>query len=138
MKTARYQRTPFRAWAASLPLALGIPPIFWIIEAVVHSSLNSTTFLIIGIEIVVHLLGYLVTGLPIFLTQYKNTDSCIWRLPVSLASGAALGLVMLCVTLMLFGYPSSTFGKPTVYLCGAGYGFITALAAYRQRPTPNR
>lgn len=140
MKTADHKRTPFRAWAASLPLALAIPAVFWIIEAAftseAPSSLNSTTFLIIGIAIVVHLLGYLITGLPIFLTQYKNLGSCVWMLPVSLVLGAALGTVMLCFSFIFFGYPFSTFRKPECYLYGAGYGLITAFAAFRQRPIP--
>lgn len=83
--------------------------------------------------LVVHLLSYFVTGLPIFLCMFEKQDSLIWRLPAGLATGALLGAGVPLIIWLLSGTPLDS-DLPWQLLMCAGYGVVTAIAAYRQRP----
>lgn len=137
MKPPLRQRSALGSWAASLPLALAIPAVIWTIFAIVEAaSLRGLDALpVIAIAMAVHLLSYLITGLPIFLCKFKSPGSRIWKLPVALLTGGLLGagfafFVLIAVeNLTLSAIPAACLG------CG-GYGLATAFAAWLQRPLP--
>jgi hypothetical protein len=147
MKAPVKPRGPFRAWAASLPTALGIPILCWGLSffiVTLFAKISPTIGLLFINSIVptlwvtvlatpIHLAGYLVTGLPIFMTQYEDPASIIWKATVAIPVGTLLGgAVYLSYWVMM--KPAFGIGDFYVTLIFAGYGLITAIAAYRQRP----
>lgn len=86
--------------------------------------------MILGITVLVHFIGYLLTGLPLFSYHYKNPGSLLWKPIPGVFSGALLGML---IVIVLFGEGRLTF-QPPVFLVGVAYGTFTALAALRQRP----
>lgn len=136
MKTKVQHRRPFKAWLATLPLALGIPAIAWtIIEWKQLHSTGMWALVIFGIMMLVHLSAYLLTGLPIFLSLYRNANSPIWTPVIGIPLGAVLGLTAYFLTFAALGsLRQSVLLEPYFYLVGAGYGMATAIAALRERP----
>lgn len=134
----------FKAWLKSLPLALGLPAGIWILiwgttqwrglEQTSRSEINGVA-IILGVTILVHLLAYVVTGLPIFLCRYKEAHSPIWMPEIGVPLGAAVGALVVFLTLGIFYRTGTTLLQPIPYLIGAGYGTATAIAALLQRPT---
>jgi hypothetical protein len=137
MKTGIQHRSPFEAWLATLPLALGLPAVVWlIIEWKLFQREWPWGLIIYGIMILVHLGAYMVAGLPIFLNFYGHANSPIWAPVIGISSGAVLGVCALFVVyVILGGYSHSALLALNLYLIGAGYGTATAIAALRQRPT---
>lgn len=124
------------AWLASLPLALAIPAALWTIAFASSGDIlrffEFCVFVVL-VSIGVHLASYLLTGLPIFLWLFGKPGAAIWRLPVGLAVGALLGaMVPALMWLLAEGDMDSASLVPSV-VC-AGYGAVTAVAAYQQRP----
>ena len=118
------------AWGASLPLALLPPVALWVLSLVVMSPANAFFALVVAaVSCVVHFAGYLVTGLPLFLWRFREPDSLLWKLPVSLGTGALCGMG---VGFLLTAHAFEISPGPLI-LC-AGYGLVTAVAAYCQRP----
>lgn len=137
MKTPLRKRSAFVAWAASVPLALAIPAVvWWISGTVVDGSFKNMrgAFYVIGFATVVHLAGYLITGLPIFLIKFKSPESNIWYLPVSLAAGTLIGAGVAFFAFLVLSKGSSFSGMWEACLICAGYGFATAIGAWFQRP----
>lgn len=138
MNTCPRKRSASVAWLSSLPLALTVPAALWTFAYAADGKLirNYDFWLaILAISAGVHLVSYLLTGLPIFLCMFRRPDSLIWRLPFGLTIGALLGAAApLIMWLMSGGRRDSDL--PWQLLICAGYGAITAIAAYRQRPIP--
>jgi energy-converting hydrogenase Eha subunit A len=135
MKTPPSIRSAVAAWAASLPLALTMPAMVWMVVWAVSGELIrnfSVCLLVVAAALVVHLLSYLVTGLPIFLCKFKNPQSLIWKLQVAFPAGVLLGCAVV-LGFMLF-QSGSVFETPEMYLVCGGYGLATAIAAWLQRP----
>ena len=136
MKTPLRKRSAFVAWAASVPLALAIPAVvWWISGTVVDGSFKNMrgAFYVIGFATVVHLAGYLITGLPIFLIKFKSPESNIWYLQVSLAAGTLIGAGVAFFILTPLDGTSLTDIALACLIC-AGYGFATPIGAWFQRP----
>ena len=140
MKTPLRKRSAFVAWAASVPLALAIPAVVWWISGVVADgsmkNVNGTFYVIVGFAMGVHLVSYLITGLPIFLIRFKSPESNIWYLPVSLAAGTLIGAGVAFFAFLVISKGSSFTGMWEACLICAGYGFATAIGAWLQRPNP--
>ena len=79
----------------------------------------------------VHLISYIVIGLPLFNHVYEYPNSQIWSVGYSAACGITAGtLAFLLLWLLFKGYsPNLEF-----LLIGAIYGLWTALSARRFRP----
>lgn len=134
MKTKVMQLGPFKAWMATLPMALGVPSIVWLIVDRAH--FGSGALMVIGIMMLVHFSAYLVTGLPIFLCLYRETNSPIWTPVIGVPVGALLGMIAYFLTFaFLSGYRQSVLLDPYFYVVGVGYGVATAIAALLHRPT---
>jgi len=121
--------TAYGAWKKSLTLALLPPTILWPVILWANAkqfprlqdllSLLSLLALAAGI----HFLAYALTGLPMFLRWFRNPRSLIWYLPAAVATGMVTAtLIFVALDLLNLSY------------IGAAYGFITAFAAWRQRP----
>lgn len=118
------------AWGASLPLALLPPAALWIFGLVLVSPSGAFFALMVAVvSCVVHFASYLVTGLPLFLWKFREPDSLIWKLPLSLATGALCGMG---VGFLLTAEGSEIPLGPLIF-CGA-YGLVTAVSAFHQRP----
>lgn len=126
---------PFRAWAASLPLTLGIPPIVWAIHFCLEDGpperMKIPITALTGMALV-HLIAYSLTGLPIFLICHRHPGTAIWRLPFALITGTGLGALALDILFRSLGLYAHW--NPQIAALGAGYGLVTAIAAWRQRP----
>lgn len=137
MKTPLHIRPALVAWASSLPLALTVPAVVWVVCGAATGELISNFgyfLMMVAIALAVHLLSYLMAGLPIFLIKFKKPQSHIWKLPVALPVGVLLGCtVVLGFMLSMGGSISET---PAMYLICGGYGLVTAVAAWLQRPKP--
>ena len=127
-----------RAWLNSALIALAVPLPVWFAFQYWGSPLSerfSPLFLaIVGVASLVHLLAYVIFGMPIFLRFYRNAESPIWKLHNSLALGFLLGIVAMLFTLLCLRYSAHTFSNPQVYLTGGAYGLVSALSAYLVRP----
>jgi len=126
MKNTSATSIPLQAWAASVPLALLLPLPLWIASTAILGDLDGETLVQLCMPIIIHFAAYLLTGLPIFLAVYRKPNSPVWKLPVALSLGTALGASALGLTFFGWGLH--------FILIGAGYGLLTAIAAYRQRP----
>lgn len=137
-------RTSFKAWAASLPLALGIPVVvwglFWGYDEI--RSMNQWSWsefngqaAILGIATLIHFLAYVVTGLPVFLCQYGQPHSRIWMPTVGIPLGAILGVITILSLFSAFDGGVRVLLQGGLYVLGGGYGTATAIAAVLQRPT---
>lgn len=129
MNTPLRKRSAFVAWAASLPVALVIPAIVWMILCRHESGALWVT----AISIAVHFVCCLLTGLPIFLIKFKSPDSGIWTLSVALPVGGLLGAGVAFFILTPLDSPSPSEILTACLTC-AGYGVATAIAAWLQRP----
>lgn len=118
------KQSPLQAWVASLPLALMIPAISW--AAVLLWSGKPMSYVIgfLGMETIIHLGAYMLTGVPLFLLKYRSPDSLVWNLPAALLTGATLGAAVPGFLLL---------GRLPFLIC-AGHGLVTAFAAWLQRP----
>lgn len=124
-----------------MPLALALPPVLWLFyialnrKGAVELNVNILGFL--AYSIFIHLISYLVTGLPIFLFQFRKLPSLVWELPVSLIVGILMGITPFVLFFASMGFGKVLSVDARIYLIGAGYGGITAFAAYCQRPLHN-
>jgi len=118
------KKRPERAWTASLPLAAGLPAAFWMVGGAWIGKPMTALASLVLMQAGVHIIAYALTGLPIFLLTYRNYDSPIWMLPFALVAGTLLGA---CAVALIAPLPVYIF-------LGAAYGFITAIAAWLQRP----
>jgi len=144
MKTKAAQRSPFNAWVATLPLALGLPAAVQILiwgtsqwrglDRLNRYEIKGSA-IILGVTILVHFLAYVVTGLPIFLSRYERANSPIWMADIGIFLGAAVGALAVFFLLGIFDRTGTTLFQPFPYLIGAGYGVATAIAVLFRRPT---
>lgn len=132
MKTGTKRRGPLGAWLLSLPLALGCPTALWLIAGIFGQE--PVTLIVAGVALLVHLVAYLVTGLPIFLRCFRNASSSIWRPQVGVPVGALLGVLGMLFLGLLLRRSADPLENPALYLLGGGYGVVTAIAALIQRP----
>lgn len=136
--------TSLKAWAASLPLALGIPIVVWglfwgygeirRVNQWSWSEFNGEAAAF-GIATLIHFLAYVVTGLPIFLCQYGQPHSRIWMPTVGIPLGAVLGVIAILSLFSPFDTGEPVLLQGSLYVLGGGYGTATAIAAVLQRPT---
>ncbi|RYD36599.1 MAG: hypothetical protein EOP87_05150 [Verrucomicrobiaceae bacterium] len=113
-----------KAWLRSLPIALGLPGIFWAVVALYRGEPVSRIPILVSGPLLIQLIAYALTGLPIFLLCHRNSDSPIWMLPFALVAGTLLGA---CAVALIVPMPVYT-------ILGAAYGLVTAIAAWLQRP----
>jgi hypothetical protein len=140
MDTPHRKRSAFRAWAASLPLALGLPAAVWLLFLLISVSSRSATStasdlinsgMLVVLTMIVHLLGYFLTGLPLFLFFHENPRSWTWTPFPGLTIGIFAGSMTVFTT--FGGWDQPTIAPHSLSI-GAGYGIATAIAALRQRP----
>lgn len=134
MKKGTRHRGALDAWVNSLPLALGCPTICWLGHGVL--TWDPLSLIFAGCAVVVHFFAYLVTGLPIFLACFRNAFSPIWTPRVLIPVGILLATIAVQFVPLLVGNPAAPAAELAIYLMGVGYGFVTAIAALRQRPIP--
>ncbi|WAC19800.1 hypothetical protein OVA24_00215 [Luteolibacter sp. SL250] len=115
-----------KAWLKSLPLALGVPALCWLFFILSMGKPGIHVPYILGLVVGIHLITYLITGLPIFLIYHRRPGEMIWHPAVALTTGTILGGFGFILIFRTIG----TEGL----LIGAGHGFITAIAAWLQRP----
>lgn len=123
------KKTALNAWIASLPIALLAPMVIGtgILIFNMRRDLHLDDFphllALWGLSGAIHFIAYAFTGLPIFLCGFKKPHLKIWTIPGAILIGTGAGALVF-----------ATLGIAKLSYIGAAYGFITAIAAYRQRP----
>ncbi len=113
-----------QAWLKSLPLALGIPGLCWFLFILSMGKPGIHVPYILGLVVGIHLIAYLITGLPIFLLYHRHPGEMVWHPAIALTIGTMLGGLALALL-----SPIEIFAG-----VGAAHGFVTAIAAWLQRP----
>lgn len=132
MKKAKRKKAD-EAWVYSLPLALGCPTVCWLVAGLLYR--DTIPLIIAAVALVVHFFAYVATGLPIFLACFRNVSSPIWTPRGLVPVGILLGMIAMQFVPLLVGNRVDPMADLVSCLMGGGYGFVTAIAALRQRPT---
>ena len=139
--------SPWWAWVKSLPLALGIPVVMWVVLItglslpeggdLVRGFVASWIYLMFAVP--VHVGAYAAVGLPVFLLGGLPDCRWIWRLPTAFILGFFAGVVP-PLAIVTFIYKADVFSSDIWFFVGilGTYGLVTAFAARRQRPPDRR
>jgi ABC-type transport system involved in multi-copper enzyme maturation permease subunit len=154
MPAQKPNKRALRAWAKSSVICLVASPAIFLLwdlfesspsHGVGSASAQIGLFLAVaGIAAGVHLLAFLLFGLPMFLSFYSLPDSVLWRWMPGVLTGTIIGIASVPLTLSVLYSRPFTQGLLESALAGAIYGGITALACLLNRPNveqvvaPNR
>lgn len=125
--------TSIQAWFATGTITALFATIVILLIAFLMGYETKATLYVVGIYEAVHLLTYLVIGMPLFLYFWPRIESLVWRIHFSLPIGFMLGyLGMLSFFYIFSGFDFSWIDKGALIGClfGGLYGLFTALAAW--------
>ena len=137
------------AWLQSLPWVLGGPICGWLLFCVYGwvqepalglGAVIYYTCLFGGIGGVIHLIAYLLFGLPLFHFGYRNPNSSIWKTKFAISFGGVSGYAAFLAVLVILRNGDILWGgeirRPDLVspLVGLVYGVWTATCAVRQKP----
>lgn len=118
--------TPF---GRSIPIALVLPVIVWIIIASITGEAGDACFAIF-LGGLIHLVCYLVVGSIFYSVFWPKPKSIVWKFYIALPLGFALGYLpfLLCY---LLSDPLNAFKSDNFYIgcIGGVYGLISAFSS---------
>jgi len=130
MKNERIE--PLEAWCRSVPCVILWPLVLYILGGLPILSngfgVLSVVGLAAGIGLTIHLMAYLVVGVPVYLLFWKSCPT-LWTLKMGLLVGVILGgFTLVGLFLFLYGVIHES-EMMMLFFVGGVYGVITAAAA---------
>jgi hypothetical protein len=134
----------FRAWAKSAVISWLVLGVLFSCFALIMSGgrIDPVNWMVIlGMSSLIHIGAYSLIGVPFFAVFWPRSDSCVWRIRLSLPIGAILGYFGMWLALsILDSRPVNLFDTDAAGGClyGAAYGAVTAFVAWKLKSAKPR